>query len=190
MAVGIFKMQKIKITSEQASLLRESVEDQTYFQTYTGALQKVFTEIRDKGFDVEFDNTARPKVGETVRMTFPLTYKGQAGGVYVHIQVYNRDNAARDIATPYELNYYYSFTHPYHRNLNKNQFAKLIEFLDSNLEMYDDQDIQHYVDGTTLPQEVLMDYYQYYGMNDARIEELNQEYAEFRNVKEIARKKS
>lgn len=171
---------KVKITSEQASLLKESSENQIYFETFSGALNKVFTEIRSKNFDVEYDNTARPKVGETSKMTLPLTYKGEKGGVFVHIQVYNRDNAERTIKRPYELNYYYSFLRTSHLKLKKAQFEKLIEFVDSDISMYDDADIEHYVEETSLPESELMDYYQYYGMNEYRIEELKEEYKQYK----------
>lgn len=154
-----------------------------YFETYSAALEKVFSEIRAKGFDRDEDAPllpARPKVGETTRINERLYYKGRESGIFVHIQIYNRDNQNRTIREPYELNYYYSFVHTQHFKLTKAQFKNLIDFLDSDISMYDSSDMDYFEEKTGLSVDMLMDYYGFYGLNDGRIESLQQEYKEFK----------
>jgi hypothetical protein len=56
-------------------------------------------------------------------------------------------------------------------SLDINQFYYLIDFLESDIEMYDSRDFQHYEDETSLDISDLMDMYIGYGYNTRGYEE-------------------
>lgn len=144
------------------------------FETYSGAIKKVAEQFEENGYSFpdHYFLPQRPKVGNTAEINTVLYRNGEESDLYVHIQVYNADNAERTVKKPYELNYYFSHVNDHHHKINGKAFNALIEFLESNLELFDEADFEYYSDKTGLSVSKLMDYYQYYGMNDERIEEL------------------
>lgn len=107
--------------SKGHNMARESVEvtearkdaaADTYFNTYSAAVQKALADVKKKGFEVDEDDwhnsittgSGKPGRGKTVRHTIGLTKGGKPQRKALHIQVYNRDTDKN----PYELNYYVS----------------------------------------------------------------------------------
>lgn len=96
-----------------SKIIYESKQNDTYFDTYTDAVNFAISSITKKGFD-EPDpemladliglKSKRPKSGETTRLSMPLFKLGKEQRKNMHIQVYNRET---EIKT-FELNFYVS----------------------------------------------------------------------------------
>lgn len=88
-----------------------------YHQHYSGAVQHALDHHeKTSGLKVDPDEVFRhiatgpgkPGPGLTVSHNIPATKEGKNGTEHhmIHMQVYNRDNQARDVPEPYELNTY------------------------------------------------------------------------------------
>ena len=95
--------------------LREARKDSakdTYFDTYSAAVQHAKAQAEKKGFEVVEDDwfnqvttgKGKPGRGKTTRHTLKLTKNDKPVRQGLSIQVYNRDSAKK----PYELNFYVS----------------------------------------------------------------------------------
>lgn len=94
-----------------AKLISESKQRETYFNTYTAAVNYAVDNITKMGYD-EPDaemladliglKSNRPKRGQTTIVDLPLFKNGKEQRKQMHIQVYNRET---DTGT-YELNFY------------------------------------------------------------------------------------
>lgn len=84
----------------------------TYFNSYSAAVQHALAQAKKKGFDVDEGDTdsqitfgsGKPSKGKTVRHTLKLSKGGKAQKKALHIQVYNRGTDKN----PFELNSYIS----------------------------------------------------------------------------------
>ena len=86
-----------------------------YHKTSSEAIQTVYDDLIKKGYEVDDDDwfqqvngTRKPSVGKTNQYRVKLTKGGKEVKKMAVFQVYNRDSNKRDMATPYELNYYIS----------------------------------------------------------------------------------
>ena len=112
---------KLTAWSKGHNMVRESVEvtearkdaaADTYFNTYSAAVQYARKQAEKQGYEVEEDdwfrqvNTGKgkPSPGKTTRHTLKLTKGGKPVRKGLAIQVYNRDTDKNT----YELNYYVS----------------------------------------------------------------------------------
>ena len=107
-------MKKIVITEEQLNkIVEQTHHDETYFDTFSEAVQTARKRIEDRGFEIDQDDwwsevnvgQGRPKDGQTTRMTIGLIKNDKPQKKALHIQVYNRGHQFRN---NYELNYYVS----------------------------------------------------------------------------------
>ena len=105
-------MKKIIITETQVkNLLKEAVNDEVYFSTFSGAVQYARQKVENRGYEVNEDdwfnevNTGqgRPKEGNTTRMSIGLIKNGKPQRKMLHIQVFNKGNSHKH---NFELNYY------------------------------------------------------------------------------------
>lgn len=89
--------------------LNEFVDVETYFETYSGALEFAEKDAEKRGFDPfrQYENVPhRPRDGETVRINSALRINGEETGDYLHIQVYNM---GLDRGRTFELTHYFSY---------------------------------------------------------------------------------
>lgn len=101
-----------KYTGKKVSL-KEAIAQDTYFETFSGAVQFARTAVESKGYEINSDSwfseinvgNGRPKEGKTNTFNVQLTKNGKESRKLLHIQVYNRGN---NISKPYELNFYIS----------------------------------------------------------------------------------
>lgn len=90
---------------------RDAAQD-TYFNTYSAAIQYALAKAKKQGFEVDEGDTdsqitfgrGKPSKGKTVRHTLKLTKGGKEQRKALHIQVYNRGTDKN----PFELNCYIS----------------------------------------------------------------------------------
>jgi hypothetical protein len=91
--------------SEFEKVIKESSD--TYFKTFSGAVQYAREMAEKKGYEINDDSWAtvvnfgagKPSVGKTTRMSVELKKDGKDCKKQLHMQVYGMDNS-------YELNYY------------------------------------------------------------------------------------
>lgn len=91
--------------SEFEKVIKESSD--TYFKTFSGAVQYAREMAEKKGYEINGDSWAtvvnfgagKPSVGKTTRMSVELKKDGKDSKKQLHMQVYGMDNS-------YELNYY------------------------------------------------------------------------------------
>lgn len=91
--------------SEFEKVIKESSD--TYFKTFSGAVQYAREMAEKKGYEINSDSWAtvvnfgagKPSVGKTTRMSVELKKDGKDSKKQLHMQVYGMDNS-------YELNYY------------------------------------------------------------------------------------
>lgn len=92
-------------------IIKENKEDyQIYHNTYASAIQTSLVYAQDKGYSLNDDEIgtkigtgpAKPKAGETNKITLTLYKDGKEQGKAFHIQVYNRGTSKNE----YELNCY------------------------------------------------------------------------------------
>lgn len=90
---------------------QDSAKD-TYFNSYSAAVQSALAQAKKQGYEVDEGDTdsqitfgsGKPGRGKTVRHTLKLTKGGKAQKKALHIQVYNRGTDKN----PFELNSYIS----------------------------------------------------------------------------------
>ena len=91
-------------------ILKEQ-ESETYFDTFSGAVQFARKYAEDKGYTIDEDDwwlevstgPGRPKEGKTTRMNIGLLKNDKPQKKALHIQVYNMGNSFKN---KFELNYY------------------------------------------------------------------------------------
>ena len=104
-------MKDMKESVELDEARKDSAKD-TYFNTYSAAVQYAKAQAEKQGFEVDEDDWFRqvstgkgkPGRGKTTRHTLKLTKGGKPVRKGLSIQVYNRDTDKNT----YELNYYVS----------------------------------------------------------------------------------
>lgn len=84
-----------------------------YHNTSSAATQAVYDDVIKQGYEIDEDEwfqqvngTRKPGVGKTNSFKISLSKKGKSTKRVAVFQIYNRDNKNRDVANPYELNYY------------------------------------------------------------------------------------
>ena len=90
---------------------RDAAQD-TYFNSYSSAIQHALGQAKKKGYEVDEGDTdsqvtfgsGKPSKGKTVRHTLKLSKGGKPQKKALHIQVYNRGTDKN----PFELNSYIS----------------------------------------------------------------------------------
>jgi len=83
--------------------------------THTEAVGQVLAKIAERGYEVSDDEVfnkisgiRKPGVGDTNSYHLTITKNGKEVKKRAVFQVYNRDNKARNVPKPYELNFYIS----------------------------------------------------------------------------------
>jgi membrane protein involved in colicin uptake len=105
-------MKTFKDLRESVTEVRKDSAKDTYFNTYSAAVQYARAQAEKQGYEVDEDDWFRqvsagkgkPSRGKTTRHTLKLSKNGKPARKGLSIQVYNRDT---DNNT-YELNYYVS----------------------------------------------------------------------------------
>lgn len=160
--------------SEKKKSLNET--NQVYFDTYAGAVQYARLDVEMHGFEISDDEWAnkvnfgpkKPSEGETVKLNLQLSKDDKLTNSWVHIQVYNTGSTTK----PYELNFYKTISKKkivtegvvnLTYDLNSKQFYKLIEYLESDISLFDIHDQEHYAEETGVDVPDLMDEYAMYG---------------------------
>lgn len=100
--------------SELVQLIKEVIKESsdTYFNTYSSAVQFARAQAEKRGFEINEDDwfskvnvgPGRPKPGKTSVSQVGLLKNGKEQRKLLHIQVYNRGTNGNE----YELNYYIS----------------------------------------------------------------------------------
>lgn len=102
------------ITKKQMiQVITETINEETYFNTFSGAVQFARLSVEKRGLEIDEDDWFReintgqgkPKEGQTTRATIGLFKDGKPQKRALHIQVCNIGNS---IKNNYELNYYVS----------------------------------------------------------------------------------
>lgn len=101
----------ILLTERQVRLVSERIDHETYFNTFSGAVQYARLKVENKGYIIDEDDwfnqvstgQGRPDEDQTTRMSIGLHKDGKLQRKALHIQVYNRGNK---IQNNFELNYY------------------------------------------------------------------------------------
>ena len=83
--------------------------------SHSEAVSQVLAKIAERGYEVSDDEVfnqisgiRKPGVGKTNSYHLTITKNGKAVKKRAVFQVYNRDNSARNVPKPYELNFYIS----------------------------------------------------------------------------------
>jgi hypothetical protein len=102
---------KIQLTEQQVKMVTEKINDEVYFNTFSGAVQYARLKVENRGYVISDDDwfnevstgQGRPDEGQTTRMSIGLYKNDKLQRKALHIQVYNRGN---QIQNNFELNYY------------------------------------------------------------------------------------
>lgn len=103
---------KNRLTKKEiTNVIIETISEEIYFDTYSGAVGFAKEKVESKGISIDEEDwwnnismgPGRPKEGETVRHTIGLYKNGKQLRKALQIQVYNRGN---NVKRNYELNYY------------------------------------------------------------------------------------
>ena len=102
---------KIQLTEQQLNMVTEKINEEVYFNTFSGAVQYARLKVENRGYVIDEDdwfnevNTGkgRPKDDQTTRMTIRLYKDNKPQRKALQIQVYNRGN---QIQNNFELTYY------------------------------------------------------------------------------------
>lgn len=105
-------MDKNKTKKEDVTERRKDSAQDTYFNSYSAAVQNAFAQAKKQGYEVDEGDkdsqvtfgSGKPSKGKTVRHTLKLTKGGKPQKKALHIQVYNRGTDKN----PFELNSYIS----------------------------------------------------------------------------------
>jgi hypothetical protein len=106
-------MKKILITEAQLRILKTRNQKETYFDSFSSAVQHARTDIENRGYEIVEDDwwnevnmgPGRPKEGQTVRISLGLIKNEKPQRKKLHIIIYNR---GIEIKNNYELTYYIS----------------------------------------------------------------------------------
>lgn len=105
----IYKLNENDLTKIVKKLIKE--HKQTYFGTFSGAVQYARKYVEDRGYMVDEDDwfnevnvgVGKPKEGRTTKISLGLYKNGKKLSKMLHIQVYNMGIS---IENNYELNFY------------------------------------------------------------------------------------
>jgi hypothetical protein len=106
-------MKRLILTETQMRKLSKKLineGEETYFNTYSAAVQYAREQIEDRGFDIDEDDwwssvtigPGKPSPGEYTKHSLEIYKNGKKQRKMLQIQVYNRETKGNE----YELNYY------------------------------------------------------------------------------------
>lgn len=90
-----------KFTIENIVSIITEAQEETYFKTYTDAINASLEYAKKKGYETDKEEVAdlvgiqsrRPRTGQTTKVHIPLYKNGKPQRKYLHIQVYGMENS-------------------------------------------------------------------------------------------------